>query len=289
MAADTEVFDDVQAASAQDTEFNSDDAAESQSPEPVDVTPDVADDAPAAGISEALIGRAEGYGLSQVDLEGLDEPRLERMFSAIDRRIMQPVQPGQPPAVPAAAPGQPAPTGVPMGTAQYAPLTLELGDELDESFAKPFQTVVDHMNGQMRELHAFRQRANAELQAMNVLRELSDFDRFVSGLGEEWTSDYGAGTTADMNTQSGEFQKRLEVFHGAKALRADALRRGQQMGVLDALNRSHCAVHGNRIAEHERKKLGGKIDRRRKGFTERVTPGKAPAMSPRDEAIAAFR
>ena len=123
---------------------------------------------------------------------------------------------------------------------------------------------------------------------MNVLREFSDFDRFVTGLGSEWNAEYGGGTTMEMDPQSANFQKRLEVFQGARSLMSDAQRRGQRMSNSDALTRSHRAVHWDRIAEHERNKLDGKIDRRRKGFSERPVKGKAPAMSPRDEAIAAW-
>lgn len=254
---------------------------------PGDQPADAPADAPVVdepGISEALIGRAKDYGLSQDDIEGLDAPRLDRMFSTIDRRIMQPA------AQPAAAPVAPvAPAAQPPMPGQYAPLDIQFGDDLDESVVGPIKTVVEHINGKLGEMYAFRQQAQQELRAMNVLREFSEFDRFLVVLGDDWAPDYGVGATVDMNAQSGEFQKRLEVFNGAKNLLADARQRRQQMSLSDALTRSHHAVHWDRIADHERKKLDGKIDRRRRGSAERPVKGKQPAMSPRDEAIEAWK
>ncbi len=233
-------------------------------------------------ISDALLGRAKDYGLSASDLEGFDDTRLERMFSTIDRRLMQP----QSPTGPAAAAG---PVPVAPGMGEYTPLKVEFGDELDESLITPINTVVEHLNGQLKEVHAFRQQAQSELRAMNVLREFSEFDRFVSGLGEDWAPEYGSGVTVEMDPASSEFQKRLDVFNGAKSLRADAHRRRQRMSMSNALTRSHRATHWDRVAEHERKKLDGKIERRRKGSAERPVKGKQPAMSPRDEAIEAWK
>jgi hypothetical protein len=92
-----------------------------------------------------------------------------------------------------------------------------------------------------------------------------------------------------MDPQSSAFQKRLEVFQGAKSLQADAQRQRRRMSVSDALKRSHHAVHWDRIAEHERKKLNGKITQRQKGSAERPVKGKQPAMSPREEAIEAWK
>lgn len=279
-----EPADDVQPLTAEEPQ-------EPDSPQVPDETAEETSEPHGPGISEALVGRAEGYGLAQADLEGLDADRLERMFSAIDRRIMQP----QAETMPAAAPGMPqlaptaAATTVPTGDVQYAPLKLEIGDDLDESVVKPFQSVVDHLNTQLKDIHAFRQQAQMEMQAMNVLREFSDFDRFISGLGDEWTKDYGSDLTMDMDPQGVEFKKRLEVFHGARSLQADAARRRQRMSTSDALMRSHRAVHWDRIAGQERRKLDGKIDRRRRGAGERPVKGKQPAMSPRDEAIEAWK
>lgn len=248
-----------------------------------------ADEPSGAAISEATVGRAKDYGLSEADIEGFDEPRLERMFSTIDRRIMQPAATGQvQPQVPG-VPGAPAPVTPGVVPGDYTPLKIEFSDELDESLIGPIKTVVEHMNGQLQAVHAFRQQAQEELRAMNVLREFSDFDGFLKGLGEEWSGDYGVGATVDMDPQSSEFQKRLEVFSGAKSLQADAQRRRQRMSVSNALTRSHRAVHWDRIAGIERDKLGGKIDRRRRGSAERPVKGKQPAMSPREEAIEAWK
>jgi len=267
---------------AAEPEVNVDEPVASQTTE----EPEGGSDEP-SGVSEALIGRAKDYGLSQDDLEGFDEARLERMFSAIDRRIMQPQSQTQPMSAP--APMTTGATPTPMTSEGYTPLKIEFGDDLDESVTKPFTTVVDHLNGQLKDIHAFRQQAVMELQAMNVLREFSEFDRFLTGFGDEWNKDYGSGATVDLDPQSKEFQKRLEVFNGAKSLRSDAARRRQRMSVSDSLTRSHRAVHWDRIAEHERTKLDGKIDRRRKGFGERPVKGKQPAMSPREEAIEAWK
>lgn len=247
-----------------------------------------------SSISEALLGRARDYGLSGDDLAGLDGGKLDRMFTAIDRRTMgqnaqsQNVQ-GPMSNVQGQMPGPSTFDFQPSTSDQYSPLKIDFGEDLDESVVKPFQSVVDHLNDQLKGIHGYRQQVREELQALNVLREFSDFDRFVSGLGDDWSSDYGNGATMDLDPQGDNFRKRLEVFHGAKSLMASAASRGQRMGVSDALTRSHRAVHWDRIAEHEHKKLDGKIDRRRKGFSERPTKGKTPAMSPRDAAIEVWK
>jgi hypothetical protein len=266
---------------ADDVQEPAENVDEPLSPEPTDeVAPEGVDEPPAAGFSEAVLARARNYGLSQDDMAGMDEARAERLFSSMDRRIMQPQPQPQRPGT-----GQPPA----MMSDEYVPFKFDFGDDLDESMTKPLQSFAEHFNAQMQTIHGFRRQAAQELQAMNILREFSDFDRFLSGLGDDWNADYGSGSTMEMDPQSGEFQKRLEVFHGAKSLLADAQRRKQRMSVSDALTRSHRAVHWDRIAEHERNKLDGKIDRRRKGFAERPVKGKPPAMSPRDEAIAAWK
>ncbi|MEE9597966.1 MAG: hypothetical protein V3V96_14430 [Acidiferrobacterales bacterium] len=250
-------------------------AVEAEPLSPVEPEP-AADDTLAGGISEATMARAKGYGLSQDDLQGFDDARLERMFAGIDRRIMQP-QVGQVPTGPVA--------GAPAQARDYQPLKIDFGDDLDESVTKPLKTLLDHLNTSLGDVHSFRQQAASELRAMNLLRELTDFDRFVAGLGEEWTSVYGTGSTIQMDPQSNEFQTRLEVFHGAKGLVTNAATRRQRLGISASQLQSHSAKHWDRIAEMERNKLNGKIDQRRRGSVERPTKGKQPSLSPRDQAI----
>jgi hypothetical protein len=243
----------------------------------------IEDSAPAA-FSPQTIGRARDYGLSESDLEGMDSAKVERMFSAIDRRIMRPQEPvsgAQPPA-PQAGPRGPV-------TGQYVPLKLEHNDDVDESVTKHVQTVVDHVNESMQGLHTFRQQMMEEVQAINTLRELGDFDRFVGGLGDEWTSVYGSGATVDMDPQSAEFRARMDVFQGAKTLRDDATRRRQPLALADAHLRSHRGVNWDRIEEHSRASRDDKVKKRRNASAERPTRGKTAAMSPKEEAIAAWQ
>lgn len=243
---------------------------------------------PASGLNEALLGRAQGYGLSADDLTGLDDARVERLFGAMDRRIMQPGGGTQATGYGEQYPGARSPEpGAPM-PGQYEALKIEYGDELDESVRAPVQSVVEHLNGQLKQMHAFRQEVQQELQAMNVLREFSGFDRFIHGLGEEWVAEYGTGPTMEMDPQSKEFQTRMQVFNGGRSLESDAMRMRQRISKKDSQMRSHHGVHWDRIAEKEAAKLNGKIAQRRKGFSEPPVRGKTPAMSPRDEAIAAW-
>jgi hypothetical protein len=175
--------------------------------------------------------------------------------------------------------------GAPM---DFTPIKVEFGDDVDEAMTKPFHTAIDQINKGFMQLHASRQQVQQELSAMNLLRRLADFDGYVNGLGDEWTGDYGTGATISMDPESAAFKKRMEVFNGAGPLQADAGRRRQRLGDVDAWNRSHHGVHWDRIAEHERKKLDGKVAARKKGFGERPTKGKPGTMSPRDAAIAAL-
>lgn len=243
---------------------------------------------PEAALSEAMIGRAGAYGLSAEHLTGLDDSQVERLFGAMDRRTMRPeagpVNAGYGQQVPRAV----SPQSVAAMTEQYEALNVEYGDDLDESVRAPFKSVVDHMNGQLKQIHEFRHEMLQELQAMNVLREFAGFDQFIGGLGDEWNGPYGTGSTLDLDPQGAEFQKRLEVFHGARSLMADAQRRGQRMAVKDAQKRSHHAVHYDRIAGQNTEQLNGKIARRRKGFSEKPVKGKTAAMSPHEEAVAAW-
>lgn len=256
-------------------DVTADDAIEPSTP---DETTEVESADDEVGLSDALLGRAKEYGLTQDDVRGLDEPRLNRMFANIDRRIMQP-QAQQPASQPTAQ------TSAPAG---YTPFALELGEDLDESVSKPLKQLVDHVNAQLTGAHAFRQQTASEFQAMSILREFDDVDRFVTGLGDDWAADYGTGPSMHMDPQSGELRKRVEVHQGAKALLADAKRTGQRMTMAAALKRSHHGVHWDRIAEHAEKKINGKIAGRRRSAGERPTKGKAPAAAPRDGAIAVW-
>lgn len=249
---------------------------------PVDEIPDeepVGDESAAAPrISPAIVERARQYGLSESDLQGFDDARAGSIFAAIDRARMRPEARG----AEAPASEQPAPAG------GYVPLKVEYGDDLDESLVKPVQAVVDHVNGTMQQLQDFRQEIAREVRALNVLREFGEFDRFVSGLGEDWASVYGTGATADMDAQSPELKKRLEVFQGAKALMGDAARRGSRLGLSDAHLRSHRSIHWERIVEQERSKTDKKVEQRRRTSGERPVKGKTAVRSVRDNAIAAF-
>lgn len=249
---------------------------------PEDETSADAEVAAAPAISDALIGRARDYGLSQNDLEGLDDPRLETIFAAIDRGRMAPA-PTAPPV------DQIVPRNTPTAASIYAPLKLELGDDLDESVMKPFQSVAQHVNDQMKEMHSFRDEVRQELQALNLLREVTDFDGFISSLGEEWNPDYGVGSFLEMDQSSREFKKRMDVYNGARSLITDAAQRRQPMSLANAHLRSHRAVNWDRIAEIERNKINGKVAKRRQGFSERPTRAKPSALSPRDEAVRAFQ
>lgn len=203
-------------------------------------------------------------------------------MAAIDRGRMRPQQ------IPAATPPT-APQGQVPQAQEFVPWKLEMPDDLDESVTKPFQSVVEQMNRQMQQMHKMRQHTQVELQAMNLLRQLDDYDRFIGGLGEEWQKHYGVGSTVDMDPQSAEFQERMKGFHGGKGLQADAISRRQQMTQTAGWLRSHRADNWDRIAEMERTRINGKVDARKAQFGERPTKGKEPAMSPREEAEAVWR
>lgn len=253
------------------------------------VTPGEAGEAGEADTSphdSGLRSKATEYGLTDDDISGLDGPRLERMFTAMDRRIMQPV-------IPAVTPVQtgvtPVEAGAQAGKVGYSPFKLELPEELDEPLAKTFQGVVDHLNAQMAEVNQFRQMAATELAAMNMLRDFDGFDRFIEALGDDWEKDYGRGPTVDLNPNSAAFKKRLEVFTGSRSLADDFARRGMPMPRSDSWTRSHRAVHWDRVSELERKKLAGRVDGRQRQFAERPGKGGKPERSVDELALAALR
>lgn len=233
----------------------------------------------ASALSEGVLGRLRDNGLDAAMFVGMDDARVESMLSAIDRRVMAPQPQSQPVQ-------QQVPTELP---AEYEPMTLMLSDDLDASVSGPMGKLLEQVNGQMKQVHQFRQQMNQELQAINLLREFAEFDRHVSSLGEEWSEEYGSGSTMDMDQNSRQYQNRLEIFSGAQSLVSDAGRRGSHIGRNDAWTRSHRAKHWDKIAAGERKKLDTQVKKRQASFGERPSKSKGETQSPRDAAIAAMR
>ncbi len=252
----------------------------------------VGEESTPAELDSGIASRAKAYGLSEADIEGFDGGRVESMMASIDRGRMLPQQqqpqtfpsPAQPGTMNTPPAGQPK--AMPTG---YTPLKLEFGDELDESIVSHLKAIQDHSNAQIQNLHQMNVQSSQQMHAMNLMRELTDFDRFVGGLGDEWQKNYGTGATLDMDFQSPEFAKRMEIFQGGKGLQAHAAAGRQNMNAAKSWLVGHRANNYDRILEMDRNKTNGKVVARQKGFGERPTKGKAPAMSPREGAIEALR
>lgn len=251
----------------------------------VEQTPDALEQesvpAETQGPDQVMIDRANGYGLTAEDIEGFDSAKLDKMFSGIDRRLMQPQQQQQPQPQQRATPQPVMPTA-------YEPLKLEFGEDIDESLSGPFKGFMEQMNGQFENMHKFRQEVTREFENRDMKRDFNQFDTYVNGLGDEWGSVYGKGNTLDMDPNSAEFKKRIEVFAGAQSLSRDAISRAQRLSTNDSWTRSHHAVNWDKVAEMERAKIGGKVEARQRSFGERPSKGKTPAMSPRDQALEAW-
>ena len=236
-----------------------------------------------AAPSEAVLRRASNdYGLSADDLHGFDDRRAERLFAAFDRRLMRP--PAQPhPAAPQPTPagGEPIPG--------FSPLKIELPDDVDDSIATAFNTAQEYMNTQMKELQTFRQAMAQEIQALNLIRELTDFDRMIDSLGDDWSGQYGNGPTTELDSTSEQLRNRLDVFWGAKTLQQDAARRRQPLTMREAWRRSHGAKFLDQIAEQHGKKLGEKAERTRHASGERPSKSRGKeVVTPREAAMSAW-
>lgn len=240
-----------------------------------------AEETEAVSLSPEVLARAQEYGLGADDVQGFDAPRLERMFAGIDRRIMGQSAPAPESTV---APQQ----SQQQAAVEFKPFALELTDDIDESVSAPIKTMVEHLNSQMKEIHEFRQQALAEMNAINTLRNIEAFDRHLQSFGDGFEDEYGKGSTLDLDPQSKQFQNRLKIYNGGNDLLENATKRGEAMRGGEGWLRSHRAMHWDRITELARKQVGEKIDKRKSQFGERPTKGKAPAMSPREEALAAL-
>lgn len=242
-----------------------------------DAEPSTEEAAPAE-LSAEILSRAKSYGLDAEDLAGLDDSRLQSMFAKMDRRSMGP-----------SVPKAPAAPKAPITTAEqtFVPFELKLDEFVDESIATPLKGIVEHLNGQMKEVHSYRQRVLKELNAINTVRAVQEFDRYIESLGGDWSDKYGSGSTLEMDSESPEFQSRLEIYTGAEGLVANSKKRGSTMMRRDSWERSHRATNWDRIADQARKDVGNKVDRRVSQFAERPTRGTVPAMTPREAAIIA--
>ena len=239
-------------------------------------------------LSDELTQRAKDYGFAAETFAGMDDAVVSNVLNTFDQRLagMQP----QPPTD--GAPGQPSAQpqqqqGAPFG-AEFKPLVVDFGEELDEGLVKSFGGMVDGLNGQLKELHQVRQAIGREVVAINQLREFDSLDRFIESLGEEWTDVYGKGRTQDMNPQSAEFRKRIEMGTGGNAIGANMARINQPMRQWDAWQRGHYAVNHERLAEMERKKQDGRRKGRQARFSEPPQKGKTPTTSNREAAEAAW-
>lgn len=235
-----------------------------------------------AAVDSGLIERAGQYGLSAEDIEGWDESRLNRVFTAFDNRIMSPAaQPQQP----VAQPSQQV-NAMPSG---FNPLKVEFGEEIDEALVGPLKSLVEQLNVHLGDGHKSRQDVKKQFQRLTAQRRFSQFDRWVESQGDGWAKEFGSGNTLDLDPNSAEFQTRLDVFLGGDRLLEDSAARGQKLKQSEAWNRSHHGRHWNKIEEKALDKVNKKVERRQRSFGERATKGKEPAMTPKEAAIVAMR
>jgi len=228
-----------------------------------DAQTDVGSDS--VGLAESTLERASQYGLSDSDLKGLNDDAAASVMAAIDRGLMsqrpEPVQ-----NVPAAQQQDTAQVGASFG---FEPLKIELGEDLDESVTKPIQSIVESVNGRLKQVTEFQANLVKELQAMETIRQLSEFDGFIAGLGDDFKAEYGSGSTLDMDPNSQAFKDRMEVFYGAQSIFENMARRGQKMTMADARRRAHGGKFFNKIRDIEKRSVMSEIDRRRASSSER--------------------
>jgi hypothetical protein len=243
--------------------------------------------------SDATLAMAQSYGLDADSLSGLDDAGAQRLFSGIDQRMMgrQPMyQPGN---------GQPVQQQQQMQQQQQQvqqPATqvpvFELGDlsEFEEPIANQFKAVGDYVNKTVGGMTQHLQAANQQIADMTTMMELSAFDSFVGSLGDEWTKDLGKGATLDLDPNSLQYQKRVELFQQGKTLGAThAQMFGKHLPPAEAWKRAWSGQYADRIGNQSRKQLSKDLKKRQALITERPQRGEGPATSPREAAEAAFR
>ena len=253
------------------------------------------DDGDAAATPEPLdpsyVSRAQIFNMTEEDLRTVPRATVERMLNGADRALIEAFRReqntnGYDPR--GREDASPAPQS---GDFTYEPFTPTFGpeEEVAEPIVKNLTAVQAHHAKQIERLHQhYTKKFEAVHDFASSVQRQQDFailDRFIDGLGPEWSGVFGKGPRLEMDQRSQEFLKSEELRTAAiEAMQIHGRLTGRPLPASQALSRALNAMFSEKASAIERAKADAK--RKELQATATIRP-KASGGNPQNSGIRA--
>lgn len=161
------------------------------------------------------VSRAQMFNMTEEDLRAVPRPIVERMIAGADRALLEAMrrEPSTSPSSPATVTPPPAAPG--DLSFDKLELTFDSDEEVAEPITKNMKAMQEHSAKQFEKLHQhYQEKFRAVEQFAAQTQRQQDYailDRYIDGLGAEWSGVFGKGATLDMDPRSQEYLKRGEL------------------------------------------------------------------------------
>lgn len=231
-------------------------------------------------LDPSFVARATDWSLTESDLRAAPREVIDRFITGAERRLIETFRRNQQ----ASQPPQQQSQGPPPGEFTVSPYDLKFEGEEDGD--TPYAKKLSELNGHYgKQMEALRDHYNKQLQEVSQFigsvrqeKHYSTIDRFVDGLGAEWSGVFGKGHSLEMENRSQEFLRRDELGMAAiEFMQAHAQMTGRALPESEALRRALSHLHGSHAASIERAKNDAKRKELQAGAPEKSRSGGTPA------------
>jgi hypothetical protein len=236
-------------------------------------------------LDPSYIADAGRFNMTEADLRALPQEVVRRIIAGADRATLEAFRREQrTPYGP--APTVPAPASISQEPFAIAPFELTFDGEEEEAkdspVAKKLAALNKHYGDQSKRQHDHYQNELKTLrEAVTGFQQQAHYgvlDRFIEGLGTEWSGLFGKGTSTDLDSRSQEFLKRDEL--GTAAIEHRQIHErltGRPLPVSEALRRALHSLHYDKASAIERAKADATRAKLAAGASDRPKPGMVAA------------
>lgn len=229
------------------------------------------------------VARAQAFNMTEDDLRAVPRPIVERMIAGADKALIEAFRRDQrtPQSPPSAVPGvatTPAPAAV--GDFSFDPfeLTFNADEEVAEPITKNMKAMQEHSAKQFEKLHQHYEKKFQAVEqfAANTQRQqdYAILDRYIDGLGAEWSGVFGKGATLDMDSRSQEYLKRGELRMAAiETMQINERLTGRALPAGEALPRALNSMFYEKSSAIERERADAKRKKLQDGAAVRPRSG----------------
>ena len=232
-------------------------------------------------LDPSYLADAGRFNMTEADLRALPRDVVQRVIAGADRANLEAFRreqrsPYQPPSA------APAPANVTQEPFAVAPFELTFEGEEEEAkdspVARKLAALNKHYGDQSKRQHDHYQgELRALRDAVTGFQQQAHYgvlDRFIDGLGAEWSGLFGKGSSSDLDSRSQEFLKRDEL--GTAAIEHRQIHErltGRPLPVAEALRRALHSLHYDKASAIERAKADAMRAKLAAGASDRPKPG----------------